>query len=269
MRIVSLVPSWTETLIACGANVVGRTRYCIYPKGQVEKIPVVGGTKQVDLERLVVLNPDLLVLDREENPKAFSELGVCKWFASHVTSAADVPRELGNLAALMEGEVNSATCLRKLEKRWRTLLELSPLHSYTSWEGLPGVRKWWRKPQKFGAEISPEHRFVYVIWKKPWMAAGPPTFIGSVFQHLGYGSAHFPHTEKYPEIRLEEFGPANTILLFSTEPFPFESAERELLSAFPHAMALIDGEGFSWFGLRSLQFLEKMGLEEIDLKTRR
>ena len=65
MRVICLVPSLTETLIECGVNVVGRTRFCIHPKDRVEQIAKVGGTKGVNWERCAQLEPDLVVFDRE------------------------------------------------------------------------------------------------------------------------------------------------------------------------------------------------------------
>ena len=68
-RIISLVPSTTETLAALGAGprLVGRTRYCVHPQPWVEGIPSVGGTKNPDLEAIVGLGPDLLLGNEEEN----------------------------------------------------------------------------------------------------------------------------------------------------------------------------------------------------------
>jgi ABC-type hemin transport system substrate-binding protein len=68
-KVVSLVPSWTDTLVCCSVDVIGRTRFCVHPAEQVQSIPKVGGTKQCDFERINGLDPDLVVLDKEENAK--------------------------------------------------------------------------------------------------------------------------------------------------------------------------------------------------------
>ena len=73
MRIVSLVPSLTLTLFDLGCSVeevVGRTPWCIHPTEKVEHVAVVGGTKTPNINKILATNPDLVVLDREENPKA-------------------------------------------------------------------------------------------------------------------------------------------------------------------------------------------------------
>ncbi|MDP6374701.1 MAG: helical backbone metal receptor [Pseudomonadales bacterium] len=69
MKVVSLVPSLTETLPACGVEVVGRTRYCVHPAGFVSDIAVVGGTKGVNWQKVADLAPDLVVMDKEENTR--------------------------------------------------------------------------------------------------------------------------------------------------------------------------------------------------------
>ncbi|HMV69022.1 MAG TPA: helical backbone metal receptor, partial [Myxococcota bacterium] len=68
-RIVSLVPSTTETLHALGAPVVGVTRFCARPADRVAALPKVGGTKDVDPERVRALAPDLIVGNCEENTR--------------------------------------------------------------------------------------------------------------------------------------------------------------------------------------------------------
>ena len=67
-RIISLVPSQTELLHDLGATdlLVGRTKFCIHPPG-IQAIPVVGGTKQINQERLLEVKPDLVIGNHEEN----------------------------------------------------------------------------------------------------------------------------------------------------------------------------------------------------------
>ena len=103
MRIISLVPSWTETLIESGIYPVGRTRFCIHPVGMVDKIQIVGGTKQANWELIEKLRPDLIILDREENPKDFSEKGF-KFWASHVTDGKSLEKNLRELSSLLKND---------------------------------------------------------------------------------------------------------------------------------------------------------------------
>ncbi len=239
MRVISLVPSWTETLLAAGVDVVGRTRFCIHPQDATKSIPVVGGTKDWNWEKIVEINPDLILLDKDENPKFMSEQNSFKWHASHVRSASDMPSQLNELAQIL-----SCPQLNQFSDRWKHILSSSKKNSV---KDLPGLIEWGRQPDQ------PIKHVLYLIWKNPWMAAGQDTFIGSMLSLFGVDLLKFE--TQYPEIDLEKYSPKETLLLFSSEPYPFLKKKAELSRlAFPYAF--VDGECFSWFGIRSLEFLE-------------
>lgn len=239
-----MVPSWTETLLAAGVNVVGRTRYCVHPKELTRQIPAVGGTKDWDLSALETLSADLVVLDKEENPKWMSEQSPIPWIATHVQSAESVSGEIDRLAGVL-----SNSELTAMAARWGVITKMRPRSR--ALEFLPGVQKWIRKP------VGPVSTFLYLIWRRPLMAVSQGTFIGSVFE-LATGGLKLPDfSQKYPEINLDQFDPSSTLLLCSTEPFPFQTRERELGElGFP--VAIVNGEDFSWFGVRTLKFLESL-----------
>lgn len=249
MRVVCVVPSWTETLIEAGVNVIGRTPFCIHPRDKVESIPVVGGPKDVQWDKVAELKPDLLVLDKEENSRVIAERSPVPCLVTHVTSVLDVERYLRHLY-----EAVSQPGLLAMADRWREVCErLDKESSGPTWLELPGVLEWVHPP---GAEVD---RLLYLIWKNPWMAASRDTFIGSMLGLLGFGSRMIRLSAKYPTVRLEDFNPARTLLLFSSEPYPFErkkTAIREL----PFPSAIVDGERFGWFGVRALRFLEEHAL---------
>ncbi len=224
-----MVPSWTETLLECGLEVVGRTRFCIHPHDRIKAIPRVGGTKDWRLEKVRRLNPDLVVLDEQENPRSMAEAGLPYW-ASNVRSVADMPRELRSLGALTGG-------LEELALRW---------------ERLP--RKRGELPVEWGSKpTGPVTSVVYVIWKDPWMAVGPSTFIGSVLEWLGWPCHPFP--ESYPTVNLTTL-PQGTVLLFSSEPYPFHR-KRDGLAELGFPYGFVDGASFSGFGVRTLRLLER------------
>lgn len=263
MKIASLVPSWTETLIACEANVVARTRYCIHPHDKIKRIPAVGGTKQIDWAKLASSGAEYLILDRDENPKAIADQSPIPFVASDIHSINDVPHALEDFAKVFsENAPNVAVNLRRLKARWEKVCASASGASRPAprWIDLPGVMEWWREP-KNGLEsiVKGEMEIVYVIWKDPWMVAAPQTFIGSMISAVGFGGFHRKEAALYPELDLESLDPEKTVLLLSSEPFPF-AKKREgtepLVSQFP--CAVIDGEPFSWFGLRSLEFLENL-----------
>jgi hypothetical protein len=250
-RIVSFVPSWTETLVEAGANVVGRTRFCIHaPKS----IPAVGGTKDFNLERIKELEPDLFVLDREENTRPMADAleGVAPLFVSHVRNVADMPGELKALAlAIQEGGGAEAVVsrLNDLAVRYEQVLALPP-RSF-SLPDFPGLMEWvGRKPE---AHENFEH-VLYAIWKDPWMAAAEETFIASMLASIGLQpSMIWPKKlGAYPQFELEKL-PPRTLVLLSSEPYPFHKRKPEIPGSL---VAIVDGESFSWFGIRALRFLE-------------
>lgn len=244
MRVVSLVPSWTETLLDAGVGVIGRTRFCIHPKEKTDLIPVVGGTKDLDLGLLEELKPDLLLLDKEENLPWMAETRSWNVHVSHVDSVRSMPGEARALA-----EICGNAALERLAVRWEKIIEThrSPREGVSE---IPGIVSWVKKPSQ-----EPE-TVLYMVWRGPWMAVSRNTFIGSMLAQLGYGDRLPAFSEKYPKIDLNDFDPAKTLILFSTEPYPFLQKKRELESLeFPSAV--VDGESFGWFGLRALRFLEE------------
>ncbi len=251
MRIVSLVPSWTETLLEAARSerhieVVGRTRFCVHPQPECKDVPVVGGTKDVHWDRVVNLKPDLLLLDQEENPKFMAEASPVPWLATHVTSLESLQDELGRLSCHLQSE-----SFRRWTEELRTLraeaatgsLTLASTHPFFETLGLL---------KSAAAQLLPP---AYVIWRDPWMVVGPTTFIGSVWQHLGVElSVPTGDEQKYPEVS-EEFLKSH-FCLFSSEPFPFARHWSHLQKEF--SGALVDGESFSWFGIRTLRFLREL-----------
>jgi hypothetical protein len=73
MRIGSLVPSWTETLLWANVDVVGRTQFCVHPALSCKTIPEVEEPKRVNWKQVESLKPYLLILDQEENPRSFTQ----------------------------------------------------------------------------------------------------------------------------------------------------------------------------------------------------
>jgi hypothetical protein len=248
-----MVPSWTETLLECGCEVVGRTRFCIHPE-RVRDIPIVGGTKSIDWDKVGALNADLLLLDREENTRSMSVGSPIEVFATHVTSVDDVARELERLFVRL-----GQPALRELAGRWAQV-GARPEGTLASWQDLPGVIEWLRPPQDPSVG-----RFAYLIWRDPWMAIGPGTFIASMLTAVGLSAANmFPRdagekNQKYP-VTDPAVLPGDAVLLASSEPYPFHR-KREALLELGRPVAIVDGESFSWFGLRSLSFLEGVAVK--------
>ncbi len=247
-----MVPSWTETLIAAGVNVCGRTRFCLYPVDKVKTIPIVGGTKDIDWEKVASLQPDLLILDQEENPKSMADESPYPWMATHVHDLSSAAREMRRL-----GETFKNQKILDWADQWDHLLE-KPCGPW-SIANIPGEI---RPLDKNSFEIPGQ--ILYVIWKKPWLVVSPKTYIGSVLQFLGAPLADLGTLKKYPEI--SEVDLKKYYLMFSSEPFPFEKITKEL-AAQGFVGSLVDGEGYSWFGIRSLNFLLKAQCKSLVTKA--
>lgn len=241
-RIVSLVPSWTETLVRAGANLVGRTHFCIHPETRIQNIPAFGGTKRVDWAGIRALKPDLIILDKEENPERFASEAGCALVVTHVSSLATAESGTRQLA-----EATGLKSLVSEADRWAQA---------QSWPKKflpePPTLRWLRRPEKNLA--APEWH--YLIWKDPWLEVCQGTFISDMLSR--FGVALPPARDNlYPEISQETRDGGQTILMGSSEPFPFHNQESALLNHAAPGIAWIDGEVYSWFGIRSLEFLER------------
>lgn len=257
MRLICFVPSLTETLIECGYDVVGRTRFCIHPQEKVKQIEVVGGTKDAKWEKIQTLNPDLVIFDQEENTKEMADSCPFPWIATHVQSLEDLVRDLKMLAEKLTPVRKTATSLLDLATQLQALLSkkknprLKPptfidiKRSFRE-AALSEIRPW-------ELQTVPKE-FLYLIWKKPWMSVATNTFIGSVLKFLELKNAIPSQDKKYPEVELSNYNPSQTLILFSSEPFPFAKYEKEL-QQLPFAGLLVDGECFSWFGIRTIRYL--------------
>lgn len=245
MRVVSLVPSWTETLIECGIEVVGRTRFCIHPEERIKDIAVVGGTKDLDLAKLDSLKADLLVLDKEENLAWMKDKVKIPVHVTHVENIQSMPAQLSQLALLFQNKK-----LQELAERWEIVTKKPPVP--LNFQKIPGCIDVLRRDQ------NSYRNLIYVIWRNPWMAVSRHTFIGSLLGKMASNAMIPAFEEKYPKIDFKDFDPEHTFFLFSSEPFPFAKFKNDLLSLGVQG-AIVDGESYSWFGLRSLKFLESLG----------
>jgi len=237
-RIVSLVPSTTETLFSLGASerVVGVTRFCVHPREARERARVVGGTKNPRIETILSLEPDLVLANQEENRKEDVErlrerVPVHVFFPKDVGDAVADIRSLGHLL----GEPKAALALADEIER-----ELAPLRA-------PRADAW--RPI----------RYLYFIWRRPYMVAGPETFIEALLAEAGFVNAAPRAQGRYPEMGIEDIARSGAdVLLLSSEPFPFEEKHRaELISELgtDAAAHLADGELLSWHGARLRQGL--------------
>ncbi len=238
-QVISLVPSWTETLLWADVPVIGRTRYCIHPKGKIRAIPIIGGTKSVEWP--LTSNCQYVIIDKEENTLHMAEASPYPTLITHVQSLPCLAKDLRKLATHLESPK-----LYELSQECHTLCNPSVKKPV---EELPGVIEWVQRPRK---KIK---TLLYLIWRNPWMCVSQETFIGDMLSTLGYGHLLPSFSKKYPCIDLKTYNPETTLLLCASEPFPFHKKTKEL-AKLPFPSAVVSGECYSWFGVRAIQFLK-------------
>lgn len=250
-RVVCFIPSITETLIDCGVEVVGRTRFCIHPAEEVKHIKVVGGTKDAKWDKLLELKPDLVILDKEENTLEMAEACPSPYFVLHITNLDNISSELFRLAEKIDNER-----LASVAEDWYRVADTKNLVKQNLAQ-IPGAISYLDEKKQYPHQTldSGIQHIDYLIWKDPWMAIGPDTFIWSVLCKLGFENFMIHRNEKYPNIDIEKLPRKNCFYLFSSEPFPFGKHIDELRKL-NFQGAVIDGEFYSWYGTRSLRFLQ-------------
>ena len=242
MRVVSLCPSITETLVELrlGDALVGRTRYCIHPKDALAGIPRVGGTKNPDLTAIRALKPDLVFCNSEENRKEDIDL-LKKEFGVDVTH----PRTVGEIPALIRHFGAMTGTERESEK-----ISLK----------VEGALE--RVEAALRSDTGAPFRYVYLIWKDPWMTVGRRTYIGDLLRIVG-GSNCLEGEEgsgnDYPTFKESDlFAAAPDVVVLPDEPYRFREEHAQYFrQRLPGSrIVLVPGDDFCWHGVRTLRGLE-------------
>jgi hypothetical protein len=164
-----------------------------------------------------------------------------------VTHVKDIPSMVAGMIELNRKLKNEN--LNRLIEEASALRPLPP--ASLSIAQLPGITRWVKHPS---ADIR---TLVYLIWKDPWMSVSRRTFIGSVLEFLGYGRLLPDFDQDYPEVLLEDFDRDSTLFLFASEPYPFARKEGLIRDLKVNA-AIVDGERYCWYGMKSLEFLSEV-----------
>jgi ABC-type Fe3+-hydroxamate transport system substrate-binding protein len=228
-RIVSLVPSQTELLVALGLeeNIVGVTKFCVHPEHLRKSKTVVGGTKKVHFDKIRDLNADIILCNKEENTLEMV-LALEKIAPVHVSEIID-----------FEDVLNLIEMYGKLFDRSQEANQLN--------------LKLQDKKREFEIEIPVlPKKVAYFIWRKPWMVAGGNTFINSLLKLNGWENVFENKESRYPEITVEELKDLNPdLILLSSEPYPLKEKHVEEMRQICNVrLELVDGEYFSWYGSR-------------------
>ncbi|HEY1280323.1 MAG TPA: helical backbone metal receptor [Acidimicrobiales bacterium] len=235
MRVVSLVPSVTETLLEWGIRPVAVTRFCEQPG-----FPTVGGTKDPDVAAIVVLEPDLVVVNDEENRREDADALAAAGIPLHVTavrSVADVPPFLTALAAAVGLDPPPSP-------------PLAPVGA----ESAP----WADTSEEEGGRERRRRAFV-PIWRRPWMTMNADTYGSSVLAAIGVDNVYADAAERYPTVELDDAAARHPdIVLAPSEPYPFRARHVAELRTVAADVRLVDGRDLFWWGTRTAGALKRL-----------
>ncbi len=226
-RIISLVPSQTELLFDLGLNkeVVGITKFCVHPAEWFRSKTRVGGTKQLKMDIIHQLQPDLIIANKEENVKEQIE-------------------ELEKHYPVWVSDVNNLEdAYEMIDQTGLITNKQQPAHEIIN-----------RIKENFAQLPTQDSklRTAYFIWQNPYMTIGGDTFIHSMLEAAGFNNI-YADKKRYPELSIDELQAADCqLLLLSSEPFPFTQKHIDELQPLLPATKIIlaDGEMFSWYGSR-------------------
>ena len=233
-RIISLVPSQTELLYDLGLEerIMGVTKFCVHPYHFKATKKIVGGTKKVHFEKIRLLQPDIIICNKEENTKEIvDELRkICPVWVTDITTIEDNFQMITDFGQLFN-------CRTEAQK-WNDKLAFA-LSDFKNF-----------------IQDKPVKKAAYFIWKKPFMVAGSANFINELLQ-LNHFQNIYDNKGRYPEIELKKMrleGDPDLVFL-SSEPYPFQEEDAFEIGRFTHhaKTIFVDGEMFSWYGSRLLK----------------
>ena len=236
-RIVSLVPSLTETLFTFGADdsVSAVTSFCIEPPTALESKSTVGGTKTVDIDAIKELNPDLILANAEENREEDIRQLVRGGFKVFVTFPRTVSAAIVMMRQIAEmtGTVDRAEPI--LQEAQDTLTEVSAL-----------------------SRTRPRPRVFCPIWRRPWMSVGADTYIHDFITVAGGRNLFADRHDRYPRVELDEVARRiPEVILLPNEPYNFREEHKADFADRAHVPAvrderihIVDGKTLCWYGPR-------------------
>jgi len=243
-RIVSLVPSWTETLFAFGLKdrIVGVTRFCVEPP-ETAAVPRIGGTKNPDINAIAQLTPDLVIANAEENRREDIELlrsrGIAV-FTTYPRKIASAVESIMKLGSVVQCELQANMMARGIVR------EVSAIET------------------ELGAWTKLRFRAFCPIWKNPWMSFNADTYAHDVLRMLGFNNIFASAGERYPRTTIDEaIGLRPDFVLLPDEPYEFRAKDvDELKPQLPPPLSrrvvLINGRDLHWYGVHMLTGLRSL-----------
>jgi ABC-type Fe3+-hydroxamate transport system substrate-binding protein len=230
-RIISLVPSQTELLCSLGLEeeVIGITKFCLHPQHWFRHKMKIGGTKQLDIDKIKNLQPDLIIANKEENLREqVEELAIhFPVWISDVSNLEDALSMISSIGHILDKEKKSQDLVSAIQKNFLSFTPPVP---------------------------NPKIKTCYLIWREPYMTVGGDTFINDMLRLAGFQNM-FENKTRYPEVTINELSLTGCqLLLLSSEPYPFKKKHIvELQTKLPNTKIILpDGELFSWYGSRLL-----------------
>ena len=229
-KIVSLVPSQTELLFDLNLEnrIIGVTKFCIHPKEKLQDIFKIGGTKNLQIDNIISLNPDLIIANKEENEKVqINQLK--KTIPVWTSDVIDIDSALSMIFSI--GEITKT-------KNAANQLISNIKNSFKDIENI----------------LSGKQKSVaYFIWRKPYMVAGGDTFINCILQFIGLKNIFNDSKDRYPIVNIDFIKKNSPDYIFlSSEPYPFKEKHIEEIKEFcpKSKIIFVNGEMFSWYGSR-------------------
>lgn len=225
-RIISLVPSLTEYLydLELDDKVVGLTKFCIKPEEWFKSKERVGGTKQVNVQKVEALKPDLIIANKEENSQNDIEKlqSICPVYISDINNFDHAFSAMNAIGVMCDRSEKAAEIIALCHDKVKKIKSL-----------VKGT-------------------CLYAIWKDPIMFSGQDNYINSVLKHMGLINAAEKVNGRYPILSDKIDSSSVDYILLSSEPFPFnDSHSSQFQKLFPNSkILLVDGEAFSWYGSR-------------------
>ncbi|MHB0969819.1 MAG: helical backbone metal receptor [Thermoanaerobaculia bacterium] len=230
-RVVSLVPSLTETLFAIGAGnaVVATTAFCIFPETEVSRLPRVGGTKNPNIDAIRELAPDLVYVNVEENLRHHADA-----IAEFVPVFATEPKSVDDAAALVR--------------------LLGRIHDVAS--RADAIADAIAEETRLAAADAKSFRFACAIWKDPWMWCGGDTYVSDLVAAAG-GANVLADATRYPRLDLGDLLDLTPDVVFlPDEPYAFTDVDHDAVSrAGVRVVGPFPGHLFTWHGARTLEGL--------------